>query len=64
MLKYHAENNERLKKDKEELIKKNNTLKNHLETVKTQIQELEVKGLSNVDIIKRLNKLEEKGKTN
>lgn len=63
MLKYHLENNQRLKKDKEDLIKKNTILKNHLDNVKTQIKELEVKGLSNIDIIKRLRSLEEKNRS-
>ena len=64
MLKYHLEVNEKLKKEKEDLVKKNSVLKNHLENLKDQIKELEVKGLSNVDIIKRLADLEAKNKNN
>lgn len=62
ILKYHTETNQKLKEEKEELIRKNKVLNNHLQNLKSQIKELEIKGLSNMEIIKRLRILEENGR--
>ncbi len=48
-------NIENVKKDKR-------ILENHVKNLQTQLKELENKGLSNVDIIQRINTLEEKNK--
>ena len=60
VLKYHLENSKKLKEVNDHLVKENKILQNHLENLKVQMKELEVKGLGNIDIIKRLNELEER----
>lgn len=59
---FHQKEINNLIQAKEELVKQNRILKNHVQTLQSQIQALESKGLSNIDIIKRINNLEEKGK--
>lgn len=49
-----------LKEENEELKQKNLKLNNHTQKLRKEIKILEEKGLNNIDILKRINKLEEK----
>ncbi len=49
-----------LGKEREKLINKIKVLENHILRFRTEVKDLQNKGFSNIDIIQRLNKLEEK----
>ena len=61
-IEYYKDLCKSFKKKNDILLKQNEIFKRHINVLKNQVKSLEEKGLGNIDIIKRINDLEEKNK--